>query len=211
MEHLCIVNCPVFRSMSHFWNASCDDRASVSRSAIYNRSLSTVYLSIEYARRMAPERSQFEDASTKVDDVPRSSATSTIPRRCARSPIPFASHCSRPSRSKDRSPRRRPGTHRRVADDVFVPLSSVGEVRLRRRGRRRARSPSPLEIVNVGMRFSDVTEDPEMSVAAKSLERMVFDRAYEPSLELHLDEGQFPQGLAGGLAERRDDPLGDAR
>ena len=35
----------------------------------------------------------------------------------------------------------------------------------------------PWKIANAGMRFSDVTEDPETSVAAKSLERMVFDRA----------------------------------
>ncbi len=35
----------------------------------------------------------------------------------------------------------------------------------------------PWRIINVGMRFSDVTEDAETSVAAKSLERMVFDRA----------------------------------
>jgi DNA-binding transcriptional ArsR family regulator len=35
----------------------------------------------------------------------------------------------------------------------------------------------PWKIAHTGMRFSDVTDDPEMSIAAKGLERMVFDRA----------------------------------
>src|SRR6202167_3610380 len=55
---------------------------------------------------------------------------------------------------------------RQLAKYGFVEEADSGPGRLR-----------PWKLVNVGMRFSDVTEDPEMSVAAKSLERMVFDRA----------------------------------
>jgi predicted ArsR family transcriptional regulator len=36
----------------------------------------------------------------------------------------------------------------------------------------------PWRLVQIGMRFSDVSEDPEMSVAATSLERMMLDRAF---------------------------------
>ena len=51
----------------------------------------------------------------------------------------------------------------------------------------------PWKIVNVGMRFSDVTEDPETSVAAKSLERMVFDRALG-RLSTYIDsKASFPK------------------
>jgi hypothetical protein len=55
---------------------------------------------------------------------------------------------------------------RQLAKYGFVEEAEAGPGRLR-----------PWKLVDVGMRFSDVTEDPEMSVAAKSLERMVFDRA----------------------------------
>jgi DNA-binding transcriptional ArsR family regulator len=55
---------------------------------------------------------------------------------------------------------------RQLAKYGFVEEADSGPGRLR-----------PWKIANIGMRFSDVTEDPETSVAAKSLERMVFDRA----------------------------------
>jgi DNA-binding transcriptional ArsR family regulator len=55
---------------------------------------------------------------------------------------------------------------RQLAKYGFVEEAESGPGRLR-----------PWRIANVGMRFSDVTEDPETSVAAKSLERMIFDRA----------------------------------
>jgi hypothetical protein len=55
---------------------------------------------------------------------------------------------------------------RQLAKYGFVEEADTGPGRLR-----------PWKIVNLGMRFSDVTEDAETSVAAKSLERMVFDRA----------------------------------
>jgi DNA-binding transcriptional ArsR family regulator len=51
----------------------------------------------------------------------------------------------------------------------------------------------PWKVANVGMRFSDVTEDPETSVAAKSLERMVFDRALK-RLSNYIDaKASFPK------------------
>src|SRR5271155_445912 len=55
---------------------------------------------------------------------------------------------------------------RQLAKYGFVEEAVTGPGRLR-----------PWKIANVGMRFSDVNEDAETSVAAKSLERMVFDRA----------------------------------
>jgi hypothetical protein len=36
----------------------------------------------------------------------------------------------------------------------------------------------PWKLVHIGMSFSDVTDDPEMSIAAKSLEKMMIDRAF---------------------------------
>jgi DNA-binding transcriptional ArsR family regulator len=55
---------------------------------------------------------------------------------------------------------------RQLAKYGFVEEADSGPGRLR-----------PWKIINVGVRFSDVTEDQETSVAAKSLERMVFERA----------------------------------
>ena len=55
---------------------------------------------------------------------------------------------------------------RQLAKYGFVEEADSGPGRLR-----------PWKIINVGVRFSDVTDDQETSVAAKSLERMVFERA----------------------------------
>ncbi len=55
---------------------------------------------------------------------------------------------------------------RQLAKYGFVEEAGTGP------GRQR-----PWKIAHTGMRFSDVTDDPEMSIAAQSLERMVFDRA----------------------------------
>lgn len=55
---------------------------------------------------------------------------------------------------------------RQLAKYGFVEEAGAGP------GRQR-----PWQLAHIGMRFSDVTDDPEMSIAAKSLERMVFDRA----------------------------------
>jgi len=43
------------------------------------------------------------------------------------------------------------------------------------------------------MRFSDITEDPETSVAAKSLERMVFDRAMNRLASYISTKASFPK------------------
>jgi hypothetical protein len=55
---------------------------------------------------------------------------------------------------------------RQLAKYGFVEEAGTGP------GRQR-----PWKMSHTGMHFSDVTDDPEMSIAAKSLERMVFDRA----------------------------------
>ena len=55
---------------------------------------------------------------------------------------------------------------RQLAKYGFVDEAGTGP------GRQR-----PWQISHTGMRFSDVTDDPEMSIAAHALERMVFDRA----------------------------------
>jgi DNA-binding transcriptional ArsR family regulator len=55
---------------------------------------------------------------------------------------------------------------RQLAKYGFVEEAGAGP------GRQR-----PWRLAHIGMRFSGVTDDPEMSIAAKSLERMVFDRA----------------------------------
>lgn len=55
---------------------------------------------------------------------------------------------------------------RQLAKYGFVEEAGAGP------GRQR-----PWKVSHTGMHFSDVTDDPEMSIAAKSLERMVFDRA----------------------------------
>ncbi len=55
---------------------------------------------------------------------------------------------------------------RQLAKYGFVEEAGAGP------GRQR-----PWKIAHTGMRFSDVTDDPEMSIAAQGLERMVFDRA----------------------------------
>jgi DNA-binding transcriptional ArsR family regulator len=71
---------------------------------------------------------------------------------------------------------------RQLAKYGFVEEADSGPGRLR-----------PWKLVNVGMRFSDVTEDPEMSVAAKSLERMVFDRAMGRLTSYMSTKNSFPK------------------
>src|SRR5579862_6470379 len=70
---------------------------------------------------------------------------------------------------------------RQLAKYGFVEEADTGPGRLR-----------PWKIINVGMRFSDVTEDQETSVAAKSLERMVFDRAMSRLASYLSTKGEFP-------------------
>jgi DNA-binding transcriptional ArsR family regulator len=71
---------------------------------------------------------------------------------------------------------------RQLAKYGFVEEAATGPGRLR-----------PWKIVNVGMRWSDVTEDPETSVAAKSLERMVFDRALGRLAQYMTAKVSFPK------------------
>ncbi len=71
---------------------------------------------------------------------------------------------------------------RQLAKYGFVEEADSGPGRLR-----------PWKLVGVGMRFSDVTEDPEMSVAAKSLERMVFDRAMSRLSNFISTKSSFPK------------------
>jgi len=71
---------------------------------------------------------------------------------------------------------------RQLAKYGFVEEADSGPGRLR-----------PWRIVNVGMRFSDVTEDAETSVAAKSLERMVFDRALNRLAAFINAKASFPK------------------
>lgn len=71
---------------------------------------------------------------------------------------------------------------RQLAKYGFVEEAATGPGRLR-----------PWKIVNVGMRWSDVTEDPETSVAAKSLERMVFDRALGRLAQYMTAKESFPK------------------
>lgn len=71
---------------------------------------------------------------------------------------------------------------RQLAKYGFVEEAESGPGRLR-----------PWKIVNVGMRFSDVTEDAETSIAAKSLERMVFDRAMSRLASYINTKSSFPK------------------
>jgi hypothetical protein len=71
---------------------------------------------------------------------------------------------------------------RQLAKYGFVQEADSGPGRLR-----------PWKLVSIGMRFSDVTEDPEMSVAAKSLERMVFDRAMSRLSSFISTKSSFPK------------------
>jgi DNA-binding transcriptional ArsR family regulator len=71
---------------------------------------------------------------------------------------------------------------RQLAKYGFVEEADIGPGRLR-----------PWKLVSVGMRFSDITEDPETSVAAKSLERMVFDRALSRLAGYMATKASFPK------------------
>jgi DNA-binding transcriptional ArsR family regulator len=49
----------------------------------------------------------------------------------------------------------------------------------------------PWKVSHTGMQFSDVTEDPEMSIAAQGLERMVFDRAMSRYASFHDSKSNY--------------------
>jgi DNA-binding transcriptional ArsR family regulator len=69
---------------------------------------------------------------------------------------------------------------RQLAKYGFVEEAGAGP------GRQR-----PWKISHTGMRFSDVTDDPEMSIAAKGLERMVFDRAISRFANYHDTKSSY--------------------
>jgi hypothetical protein len=71
---------------------------------------------------------------------------------------------------------------RQLAKYGFVEEADTGPGRLR-----------PWKIINVGMRWSDTSEDPETSVAAKSLERLVFDRALGRLTQFMAAKSNFPK------------------
>jgi predicted ArsR family transcriptional regulator len=51
----------------------------------------------------------------------------------------------------------------------------------------------PWKLAHSGMRFSDVSEDPEMSIAAKSLERMMLDRAFGRQKNFYDTRSSYPK------------------
>ena len=51
----------------------------------------------------------------------------------------------------------------------------------------------PWKMAHIGMRFSDVHEDPEMTVAAKSLERMVLARALNRLQNFYNTRSSYPK------------------
>jgi DNA-binding Lrp family transcriptional regulator len=51
----------------------------------------------------------------------------------------------------------------------------------------------PWKLVHIGMRFSDVNDDPEMSVAAKTLERMMIDRAFGRLQNFYNTRSSYPK------------------
>jgi DNA-binding transcriptional ArsR family regulator len=69
---------------------------------------------------------------------------------------------------------------RQLAKYGFVEEAGAGP------GRQR-----PWKVAHTGMRFSDVTDDPEMSIAAKGLERMVFDRAMSRFASYHDSKSTY--------------------
>jgi len=69
---------------------------------------------------------------------------------------------------------------RQLAKYGFVEEAGAGP------GRQR-----PWKISHTGMRFSDVNDDPEMSIAAQGLERMVFDRAMSRFANFHEAKSSY--------------------
>jgi hypothetical protein len=51
----------------------------------------------------------------------------------------------------------------------------------------------PWKLAHIGLRFSDVTEDPEMAIAAKTLERMMLDRAFARQQKFYDTRANYPQ------------------
>lgn len=61
----------------------------------------------------------------------------------------------------------------------------------------------PWKLAHIGMRINDVQDDPEMAIAARSLERMVVDRAINRLLNFYDTRASYPRKWqeASGSAE----------
>jgi hypothetical protein len=51
----------------------------------------------------------------------------------------------------------------------------------------------PWKLVHIGMSFSDVNDDPEMTIAAKSLEKMMIDRAFARLQNFYNTRSHYPK------------------
>jgi DNA-binding transcriptional ArsR family regulator len=51
----------------------------------------------------------------------------------------------------------------------------------------------PWKVVHLGLRFNDANDDPELNVAAKSLERMVFERGFARLQHFFETKSDFPK------------------
>jgi predicted transcriptional regulator len=71
---------------------------------------------------------------------------------------------------------------RQLAKYGFVEEAGAGP------GRQR-----PWKVVNLGLRFTDANDDPELNVAAKSLERMVFERGLARLQHFFDTKSNFPK------------------
>src|ERR1700679_3290963 len=123
---------------------------------------------------MAPEKLHSDSAKTAVDDVDAQFRDVTDPKtlRALTHPVRLALlealalegplTATAAGELIGESPTTCSFHFRQLAKYGFVEEADSGPGRLR-----------PWKIANVGMRFSEINEDPETSVAAKSLERMV--------------------------------------
>ena len=108
---------------------------------------------------------------------------------------PGAARGARRRRPADRHRGRREGggePRQRV-----VPPASAREVRLRRGGRGWDRPPAALEVEHLGLRFTDVHEDPETAGAARALDRLFRDRGLA-----RAQRASRSARLARGMARR---------
>jgi hypothetical protein len=77
----------------------------------------------------------------------------------------------------------------------FRQLAKYGFVQEAGNGPGRQR---PWKLSHIGMRFRDVHDDPEMAIAAKSLERMVVDRAFNRLQHFYDTRASYPRAWQEG-------------
>src|ERR1700689_5979851 len=128
---------------------------------------------------MAPEKLHSDSAKTAVDDVDSQFRDVTDPKtlRALTHPVRLALlealalegplTATAAGELIGESPTTCSFHFRQLAKYGFVEEAGHGP------GRQR-----PWKLVHIGMRFSDVNDDPEMSIAAKTLEKMMIDRAF---------------------------------